>query len=862
MKHILNLLFIFLISLNLQGQTDQQVNQIISQYDQDKLDLRKAEIEIAKNKQLERTNLLAKKYGWPKTIADNDGTVRTLIGATKEETPLYYTTYNLRAVQSTRTNHLHQGGSLGLDLHGQDMTAYIWDQGGIFVDHPEFAIQGGGSRADYNDLAAGSLHSTHVTGTLIARGANSAALGMAPEAHSKNYDWNGDYLEAWVNAQNNGMLISNHSYGLFNPNVPDYYFGAYIEDSRLFDDLMYNTPFYLMVVAAGNDGELELNGQPFFPGMDQLTNFQTAKNNLVVANVHDVMSNTEGEINPENVTVNTSSSIGPTDDMRIKPDIAGNGTGVFSTANNLPDGGYTTITGTSMASPNVSGSLLLLQQHYQNLNGYFLKGASLKGLALHTADLLGDGPNPHTGWGLLNAKEAAELISDDPIGSRIKETTLNDQQSHTYTFESNGVDPLLVSISWTDPAGEINEGTVNSNDKALVNDLDVRVYDENSNEYTPYYLWHGGSGIEAFQGDNLSDPYERVDINVPAAGTYTIVVSHKGSLTNQQQDYTLIVSGASEVFSDIVKIEQLDSEQNVDENLSLNVECGDEFTISYRIKDSDCIIDQLGANSPQTILFELNISQFGNLALIPGNGGNAFNQFGLVNVPTDLIDEDGTIVTATFEVTGEIQAEFTNTITVSMHPSNNTVYACNIAEADVTQSPVCKGDLDGDGFINSTDLTLLLAIFGQPVPMCHPGDFDNDELIKINDITSFIAVYGTSCNDGNSTNQEGSNNLSHLSNDINPSELKVLEDILTKDLNKEILVFPNPGNGIFNIQFSSNYTEGTIQVFDMNGQNVLNKTVNNRFDGKIDLQHLPDGMYILNLNSASNSTSKLLIKFK
>ena len=38
-----------------------------------------------------------------------------------------------------------------------------------------------------------------------------------------------------------------------------------------------------------------------------------------------------------------------------------------------------------MASPNVAGSLLLLQEHYNNLNGEFMKSATLKGLACHTA---------------------------------------------------------------------------------------------------------------------------------------------------------------------------------------------------------------------------------------------------------------------------------------------------------------------------------------------------------------------------------------------------------------------------------------------------------------------------------------------
>ena len=54
------------------------------------------------------------------------------------------------------------------------------------------------------------------------------------------------------------------------------------------------------------------------------------------------------------VSINSSSSEGPTDDMRIKPDITGNGTGLYSTYHNS-DTAYNSITGTSMASETISG---------------------------------------------------------------------------------------------------------------------------------------------------------------------------------------------------------------------------------------------------------------------------------------------------------------------------------------------------------------------------------------------------------------------------------------------------------------------------------------------------------------------------
>ncbi|MGK4566633.1 S8 family serine peptidase [Flavobacterium sp. 3HN19-14] len=75
--------------------------------------------------------------------------------------------------------------------------------------------------------------------------------------------------------------------------------------------------------------------------------------------------------------------------MRIKPDITGNGTNLYSSLESS-DSAYGNLTGTSMASPNVMGTLLLLQQHFKNKTQHFMKAATLKALACHTADDAGN----------------------------------------------------------------------------------------------------------------------------------------------------------------------------------------------------------------------------------------------------------------------------------------------------------------------------------------------------------------------------------------------------------------------------------------------------------------------------------------
>ena len=470
-----------------------------------------------------------------------NGAIAELQYIAEDGSPIYYQTFNVNAAISTRANYLNSGGGLGLNIDGQNMTAYVWDGGHARVSHQEYDGAGGSNRVTVEDAASEggtqlNYHAAHVTGTITASGVQANAKGMAPQSRVRGYMWNNDVAEATAAAAN-GMLLSNHSYGYRSDLVPDYYFGAYITDSRDWDNIMYNAPYYLMVVAAGNDGNTNYNGAPLAgnSAYDKLTGHSTAKNNLVVANAQD--ANIDGSGNLVSVTINSSSSEGPTDDYRIKPDITGNGTSLTSTYDSS-DSAYGTLTGTSMASPNVTGTLLLLQQHANNTFGNYMRASTLKGLAMHTADDAGPtGPDAVYGWGLLNGKRAAEAIMANGINSKIEELTLSSGQSYSITVDADGVNDLMASISWTDPAGVATTQT-NSSTPLLVNDLDIRVT-QGGTTYLPYRL----TGVTTNGlGDNVVDPFERIAV-AGASGSYTITITHKGSLSGGSQNYSLILTG-------------------------------------------------------------------------------------------------------------------------------------------------------------------------------------------------------------------------------------------------------------------------------------------------------------------------------
>jgi subtilisin-like proprotein convertase family protein/predicted secreted protein len=547
MKNCALLLLVSFFSLSAVGQTPEQVKKIVDNYDlkllKDKQEYYRRKQETDKRKALIAANI----NHWPEFIEKEDGTIAELMKLSPDGYPIYYTTDNVNAAKSTRTNHLHSGGSLGLNLEGQGMTVREWDGGRVRASHNAF----GGRVTVVDDLTeALNFHSTHVAGTMIASANPASVKGMAPQATARTFNWTDDETEALSEVQL-GMLISNHSYGVpisgTTGPLPAWLIGAYISDSYAWDDIAYSSPYYLQVASAGNDGTNNNNADPLEIGFDKLVGNKVAKNNLVVANAEDVTVTTSGTISGT-IAINTSSSQGPTDDLRVKPDITGNGTSLTST-NSTSNTATLVLTGTSMASPNVAGSLILLQQHYNNLYGSFMRSATLKGLACHTADDAGQtGPDAVFGWGLLNAKKAAETITGNGLSSWVSEENMNQGQSYSMNVNSNGTSPLIASITWTDVPGQINtSGVANDPAKVLVNDLDIRI----TRNGTTYYPWKltNASGAAIRTGDNNTDNVEQVKIDTPTAGQYTITVTHKGTLVNNGQKYSLVITGITSTFA-------------------------------------------------------------------------------------------------------------------------------------------------------------------------------------------------------------------------------------------------------------------------------------------------------------------------
>ncbi|RXM53620.1 MULTISPECIES: S8 family peptidase [unclassified Chryseobacterium] len=406
--------------------------------------------------------------------------------------------------------------------------------------------------------------------------------------------------------------ISNHSYGsnygwsegtvsgasawVWNSAFasPNTYFdaqGTYFNNDRDYDQIVYNNPSFIIVKSAGNSyGEgpsvgtstykkyyednngnlVEFAATDTLPpnncsqGYDCIGIGSLAKNIIVVGATDRITTNGGRYTTSADVIHSSYSSAGPRDDGGIKPDITAVGTSVASanTANSTTGTqGLTVGDGTSFSAPVVTGIIgLWTQINKQLFNNTELNAASAKTLMIHSALEAGNpGPDPHFGWGFINAKKGAELLVGKSNNTIIfNNETLTTGVANIKTVKASGSEPLKVTISWVDP--EFTNFTSqwtdvhNNRTSKLVNDLDLRIIDATDNTtYLPWRLDYNNP-MTALKGDNTVDNVEQVIVDAPVAGrNYKIVINNKGTLknnagANSPQNYSIIVTGYTEIL--------------------------------------------------------------------------------------------------------------------------------------------------------------------------------------------------------------------------------------------------------------------------------------------------------------------------
>jgi hypothetical protein len=83
-----------------------------------------------------------------------------------------------------------------------------------------------------------------------------------------------------------------------------------------------------------------------------------------------------------------------------------------------------------------------------------------------------------------------------------------------------------------------------------------------------------------------------------------------------------------------------------------------------------------------------------------------------------------------------------------------------------------------------------------------------------------------------------------------------LNEININDIN----IYPNPSDGILNIESFSNILNGKLKLTNLEGRTVYNVEVKNKKEYKLNFDNLPSGVYFIEFQSEKKNIAKKWIK--
>lgn len=352
-------------------------------------------------------------------------------------------------------------------------------------------------------------HGTHVAGIIGGNGSGSDSYryrGVAPKVRYQSGKTNFDYQRGHV-VNHSHIIYEEYSeripnkfrsyYGPTNRDIDYNIFNDWKDDSEKGDRVTKT-----LVVVAGNNGD----GAQYGKAVGYHSILADAKNAVVVGSF-------EGGV--MGATLSQFSSMGPTWDGRIKPDVMAPGSNIKSSVPFELDGDYYGwMSGTSMAVPHVSGVVALMYQKFGRKTGKLsMRNSTSKALLIHTAidmdgssnyinkDLcrgiaddrcpyktpLSKGPDFATGWGRVDAAAALGMMDkyDGKKFAKFREINVFARNESRWTIDVSEKKAFRTTLVWDDAPANVKDNYTNPK---LVNDLDLWLVSPSGKIYYPWRL--------------------------------------------------------------------------------------------------------------------------------------------------------------------------------------------------------------------------------------------------------------------------------------------------------------------------------------------------------------------------------------
>jgi hypothetical protein len=393
----------------------------------------------------------------------------------------------------------------------------------------------------------GSLHGTSVYGILFARGANTQARGIIPDAV-------GIFAQSTNNLLGGGQNRYTHTADLVDPLG---LYRAVIQTNSTGDT---QTTFYTTISAEMDDilfiNDITITQSQSNMGSQWSRPQAWAKNVVSVGAIEHFNTLTRAD----DSWSAGGGSIGPAADGRIKPDLCFFYDLTFTTE---AGGGYTEFGGTSGATPSVAGYFGLFYQMWSQQvfgNGVPNPGGTVfenrphmttaKAAMINTAiqypfsGVSHDLTRVHQGWGMPSVQYLYD--TRDNFGFIDETVVLKNLESVEFlALVQPGAPELRVTMTYADPMGSPGAAV------HRINDLTLKVTSPSSTQY-----W-GNSGLLAGNfstpsgSANTIDTVENFFVANPEAGLWSIEViaseiNEDGHVETPEvdADFALVVSGA------------------------------------------------------------------------------------------------------------------------------------------------------------------------------------------------------------------------------------------------------------------------------------------------------------------------------